>query len=223
MTFLGHIVGNGQVKPTHAKIQAIVNYPVPKDKKELVRFLGMAGYYRRFCHNFSLITAPLTNLLKKNQKYVWGPPCQAVFRQVKSMLSSQPILLAPDFQKPFFLMTDASDIGAGAVLMQQDDKGIEHHICYFSRKYNMHQKNYSTIEKEALALLLALQHFDVYLSTGLFPITVFTDHDHLVFVNKMKNNNQRLLRWCLWFQEYNLNILHIRGRENVIADALSRC
>ena len=200
-----------------------MNYPVPKDKKELMRFLGMAGYYRRFCHNFSLITAPLTNLLKKNQKYAWGPLCQAAFRQVKSMLSSQPILLAPDFQKPFMLMTDASDTGAGAVLMQQDDKGIEHPICYFSRKYDMHQKNYSTIEKEALALLLALQHFDVYLSTGLFPITVFTDHNPLVFVNKMKNNNQRLLRWCLWFQEYNLNIQHIRGRENVIADALSRC
>ena len=98
------------------------------------------------------------------------------------MLSSQPILLALDFQKPFLLMTEVSDIGAGAVLMQQDDKGIEHPICYFSRKYDMHQKNYSTIEKEVLALLLALQHFDVYLSTGLFPITVFTDHDHLVLI-----------------------------------------
>ena len=139
------------------------------------------------------------------------------------MLSSQPILLAPDFQKPFLLMVNASDIGAGAVLMQQDDKGIEHPICYFSRKYDMHQKNYSTIEKEALALLLALQHFDVYLSTVLFPITVLTDHNPLVFVNKMKNNNQRLLRWCLCFQEYNLNIQHIQGRENVIADALSQC
>ena len=73
MTFLGHIMGNGQVKPTSAKIQAIVNHPTLRDKQKLRHFLGMAGYYRRFCHNFSLITAPLTNLLKKNQKYEWDP------------------------------------------------------------------------------------------------------------------------------------------------------
>ena len=176
LTFLGHIVGNGQVKPTSAKIQAIVNYCTPKDKQELMHFLGMAGYYRRFCCNFSLITAPLTNLLKKNQKYAWDPTCQAAFQQVKSMLSSKPIL-SPDFQKPFLLMVDASDKGAGAVLMQQDEKGIEHPVCYFSQKYDAHQNNYSTIEKEALALLLALQHFDVYLNTVLFLITVLTDYN----------------------------------------------
>ena len=82
-------------------------------------------------------------------------------------------------------MVDASDKGTGAVLMQQDEKGIEHPVCYFSRKY---QNNYSTIKKETLALLLALQHFDVYLNTVLFPITVLTDHNLLVFVNRMKNN-----------------------------------
>ena len=102
------------------------------------------------------------------------------------------------------------------------DKGIEHPVCYFSRKFDQHQKNYSTIEKEALALLLALQHFDVYLNTTIFPIVVFTDHNPLVFVNKMKNNNQRLLRWSLLFQEYNLKIHHTCGKDNVIADALSR-
>ena len=223
VTFLGHIVGSGQVEPISAKIQAIVNYPTPRDKQQLMRFLGMAGYYRRFCCNFSLVTSPLTNLLKKNVKYEWTPTCQAAFQQVKAMLSSYPILMAPDFHKPFLLMVDASDNGAGAVLMQQDEKGIEHPVSYFSRKYDVHQKKCSTIEKEALALLLALQHFDMYLNTVLFPITVYTDHNPLVFVHKMKNNNQRFLRWCLCFQEYDLSIQHIRGRENVIADALSRC
>ena len=221
VTFLGHIVGSGQVKPISAKIQAIVS--TPRDKQQLMRFLGMAGYYRRFCCNFSLVTAPLTNLLKKNVKYEWTPTCQAAFQKVKAMLSSYPILMAPDFHKPFLLMVDVSDNGAGVVLMQQDEKGIEHPVSYFSRKYDVHQKKYSTIEKEALALLLALQHFDVYLNTVQFPITVYTDHNPLVFVNKMKNNNQRLLRWCLCFQEYDLSIQHIRGRENVIADALSHC
>ena len=97
--------------------------------------------------------------------------------------------MALDFQKPFLLMVDASDIGAGAVLMQSDDKDIEHPVCHFSYKFDWHQKNYSTIEKEALALPFALQHFNVYLSATLFPVTVFTDHNPLVFVNKMKNKN----------------------------------
>ena len=97
--------------------------------------------------------------------------------------------MALDFQKPFLLMVDASGIGAGAVLMQSDDKDIEHPVCHFSCKFDWQQKNYSTIEKEALALPFALQHFNVYLSATLFPVTVFTDHNPLVFVNKMKNKN----------------------------------
>ena len=220
--FLGHVVGSGQVKPVTVKIQALINYPVPTNKQQVMRFLGMAGYYRRFCRNFSVVTAPLTNLLKKCQEYQWTPDCQAAFQKVKMMLSSKPILRAPDFQKQFYLMVDASDTGAGAVLMQCDDLGIEHPVCYFSRKFDQHQKNYSTIEKEALALLLALQHFDVYLNTTVFPIVVYTDHNPLVFVNKMKNNNQRLLRWSLLYQEFNIEIHHVRGKDNVIADALSR-
>ena len=118
-------------------------------------------------------------------------------------------------------MVDASGVGAGAVLMQHDSKGIEHPICYFSCKFNQHQKNYSTIKKETLALVLALQHFDVYLNTTKYPIVVHTDHNPLVF-NKMKNHNQWLLRWGLLLQEYNMDIHQIKGKENVLADALSR-
>ena len=177
-----------------------------------MQFLGMAGYYRHFCCNFLMITAPLTKLLKKNQKYKWSSSCQAAFQQEKLMFSSRPILMTSDFQKPFLLMVDAStsNIGAGAILMQSDDKDIEHTICCFSCKFDSHQ-NYSPIEKEALVLLLALQHFNVYLCTTLFLVTVFTDHNPVVFVNKMKNKNQWLLRWSLCYQEYIFNIQHIWG------------
>ena len=127
-------------------------------KKELMRFLGMVEYYHWFCHNFSVIAALLTNLLKKGQDYVWCNTCQAAFAMLKSVLLSKPVLLAPDFMKQFILMTDASGIGAGAVLMQNDSQGVEHPVCYFSHK------NYSTIEQETLALVLSLKHFDVYLN-----------------------------------------------------------
>ena len=138
------------------------------------------------------------------------------------MLLSAPVLKAPDFDKAFKLQVNASDIGIGAVLLQEGDQGIDHLVCYFSHKFNKHQINYSTTEKETLALLLALQHFDVYLGTTVAPVEIFTDHNPLVFIEKMKNKNQRLLRWSLAFQEYNLRIRHIKGRDNIMADALSR-
>ena len=130
--------------------------------------------------------------------------------------------MAPDCTRVFKLEVDASAVGAGAVLIQEDENGIEHPISYFSRKFNKHQLNYSTIEKEALALLFALQHFEVYLGSSSLPIVVYTDHNPLVFLTRMCNHNQRLMRWALIVQSYNLEIRHKKGSENVLADALSR-
>ena len=222
VTYLGHEVGQGCVKPREAKVQAILEYPVPNDKKQLMRFLGMIGYYRKFCRNFSDVVCPLTRLLKKNVKFLWNDTCQSAFEKAKAILMNSPVLSAPDFDKPFKLMIDASDVGVGAVLMQENEKGIEHPVCYFSRKLNKHQQKYATIEKEGLALVLALQHFEVYVNSGLHPIVVYTDHNPLTFLGRMKANNQRILRWSLLLQEYNLVIRHVPGKENVVADALSR-
>jgi hypothetical protein len=220
--YLGYVVGRGQVAPVEAKIGSIIEYPVPSNRKSLMRFLGMAGYYRKFCKNFSDITTPLTNLLKKNQKFIWSKECDDAFAKVKSILCSEPVLMAPDFGKQFILMVDASDHGIGAVLLQNDDNGVQHPVCYFSKKFNCHQKNYSTVEKETLALVLALQHFSVYVSSPLPPVLVYTDHNPLTFLQKMKNKNRRLLNWSLLLQEFNLEIVHVKGVDNVCADALSR-
>ncbi len=108
------------------------------------------------------------------------------------------------------------------MLLQENADGVDHPVSYFSRKFNKHQVNYSTIEQETLALLWALQHFEVYLGSSSLPVTVFTDHNPLTFLSRMYNHSQRLMRWALIVQDYNLKILHKRGSENVLADALSR-
>ena len=216
LTFLGHIVGQGQVTPVEAKVEAISDFPVPTCKRQLMRFLGKAGYYRKFCHNFSVIAEPLTNLFGKRTKYVWNNDCQQSFDQLKAILKSAPVLLAPHFDREFKLAVDASDVGAGSVLLQEDDNGVDHPVCYFSKKFNKHQRNYSTIEKECLSLILALQHFKVYLSSPATPIVVFSDHNPLTVIYKMKNKNQRLLRSSLMLQEYNLDTRHIIGKDNII-------
>ena len=221
--YLGHIVGQGQVRPLDAKIQTIVKYPIPTSRKELARFLGMAGYYRNFCLNFSDIAAPLTNLLSKKVKFVWTDDCQQAFDKVKLLLQKSPVLGSPDYEKPFKLIIDSSDVGTGSVLVQEASDGLDHPVSYFSKKFLKYQKNYSVVEKETLGLVLALEHFDVYLGSTPFKIKVYTDHNPLTFLKTMKNKNQRLVRWSLALQEYNLEIQHIPGSENVVADALSRC
>ena len=221
--YLGHIVGQGQVRPLDAKIQTIVKYPIPTSRKELARFLGMAGYYRNFCLNFSDIAAPLTNLLSKKVKFVWTDDCQLAFDKVKLLLRKSPVLKSPDYEKPFKLIIDSSDVGTGSVLVQEASDGLDHPVSYFSKKFLKYQKNYSVVEKETLGLVLALEHFDVYLGSTPFKIKVYTDHNPLTFLKTMKNKNQRLVRWSLALQEYNLEIQHIPGSENVVADALSRC
>jgi hypothetical protein len=124
-------------------------------------------------------------------KFVWTEQCQSAFEKLKAMLQNAPVLSAPDFNRPFKLAVDASDV-AGAVLLQEGQGGVDHPICYFSRKFNKHQRNYSTIEttsfpgllKEYLALVLALQHFEVYVSSTSVPLEVFSDHNPLVFLQR---------------------------------------
>lgn len=221
VTYLGKVVGQGQVCPIRAKTFAIDQYSSPTNKKELMRFLGMAGFYRCFCPNFSSVVAPLTDLLKSGVKYSWTPACQSSFETVKALLTSSPVLAAPQLNQAFKLQVDASQVGAGAVLLQEDEHGVDRPVSFFSRKFLSYQANYSVIEKEALALIWALQHFDVYVA-GAFSLVVFCDHNPLTFLHSLQNPNQRLMRWALFLQPYHLDIRHIKGTDNVIADALSR-
>lgn len=221
VTYLGHVVGNGRVRPKEANISAILEYPAPTTRKALRRFLGMAGYYRRFCPNFAAATVPLTRLTSGAVHYLWTEDCQAAFDQLKNFLAQGPVLIAPDFTQPFALQTDASDAALGAVLLQEV-KGILHPVAYHSSKLNIHQRRYSTIEKELLAIVSAIQKFECYIQPAQEPLQVYTDHNPLAFLNRSKFTNQRLLRWSLFLQPYNLNVNHLKGRENIIADALSR-
>ena len=222
LTYLGHVVGQGKVKPVDAKISAISEFPRPENKKQLMRFLGIAGYYRRFCPNFSTITEPLTRLLNKREKFVWCDKCQKAFQKLKALLNSAPVLLtAPVFNAPFKLAIDASDVAAGAVFLQEDKDGVDHPVCYFSKKFSQSQRNYSTIEKECFALVLALQHFEVYVISSSLPIKVFSDHNPLVFLHKFffqegecyKDQNyhessRRSMSLNVMFQEFSRTMTH---------------
>lgn len=223
VTYLGHQVGQGIVRPKSANIDTIRCHPTPHNRKSLMRFLGMCGFYRRFCPNFSSLAAPLTNLTSSKIPFKWTHDTEQAFNTLKTLLSSSPVLRAPDFSRPFHLQIDASGMGVGAVLLQEDlDSYILHPVAYHSAKLKPHQVHYSTIEKEGLALVMAVNRFQCYLQGHPHPVQVFSDHNPLVFIHNMKNKNQRMLRWALLLQPYNLQIRHIRGVDNILADTLSR-
>lgn len=222
VTYLGKHVGQGQVRPLAAKVQAILDFPVPESRRQLRRFLGMCGYYRGFCKNFASVVCPLTSLTSPSKSFVWTDACQESFDAAKALLCSAPVLTAPDFSRPFKVEVDASAHGAGAILVQEHEEGVDHPVCFFSKKFDKHQLHYSTIEKETLALLWALQHFEVYVGSSPTPVQVFTDHNPLVFLSRMRNHNSRLMRWSLLMQDFNVEIRHIKGANNIVADALSR-
>ena len=142
------MMGQGQVKSVKAKLEDISDFPVPSGQRQMTRFLGMAGYYRRCCNKFSVIAEPLTNLLGKRTKFIWTDNCQTSFEKLKVILKSAPVLLTPSFDKEFKLAVDASDFGADSVLLQDDNSGVDLPVCYYSKTFNKRQRNYSTIEKE---------------------------------------------------------------------------
>ena len=220
--YLGYVVGHGCVTPPEAKVEAIRRFPAPTCRRALQRFLGVVGYYRRFVPAYSTLLAPLTALLRKGCKWEWSAECEKAFGGVKEVLCSLPVLRAPDFSRPFALAVDASQEGVGAVLMQPDQDQVNHPVCYFSKKFTQAQRNYSVIEQELLAIILALQHFEVYVPSHGPRITVYSDHSPLQFLNRFKFKNVRLTRWSLLLQEYNLEVHHVKGADNVVADCLSR-
>ena len=130
--------------------------------------------------------------------------------------------MSPNFSRDFELSIDASDTGIGAMLCQKDDLGESHPVAFFSKKLNEPQRKYSTIEKETLALIAALNHFEVYVTSNPGPLVIYTDYNPLKFLNRFQNKNQRLTRWSLFLQEYDLDIRHIKGKDNIIPDVLSR-
>ena len=178
-TYLGHIVGNGEVKLEKTKVDAVRNYPTPAMKKQVRAFLGLTGYYRKFIPSYADLAASLTDLTKKKapNRICWTPECETAFVALKEVLCAHPILRSPDFKREFMLQTDASDIGVGAVLSQYDDDGIDHPIAYFSRKLLPRETHYSTVKKECLAIKLATHAFRVYLLGKEF--TIQTDHQAL--------------------------------------------
>ena len=216
---LGHIISDKGIEVDKAKIDLISSLPEPRTVREVRSFLGHAGFYRRFIKDFSKISRPLCHLLGKDVAFVFDDDCSKAFEKLKLLLTSAPIIKPPDWSEPFDIMCDASDYAVGAVLGQRIDK--RHHVIYYaSRTLNDAQLNYSTTEKELLAVVFALDKFRPYLLGS--KIIVHSDHAALKYLLSKKDAKPRLIRWILLLQEFDIEIRDKKGSDNVVADHLSR-
>ena len=218
--FLGYVIDQNGLHVNPNKVSCIVNYPVPKDVREVRRFLGMTGYYRRFVDNFAQIAVPLTNLIKKGKgKLIWTAEANVAFNKLKEALISAPVLTSPDWTQMFTIHADASDHAIGAVITQGDE-GQEKPIAFMSRKLIGSQYRYTTTEKECLAVILAIEHFRGFVEGIHFKVV--TDHASLVWLRNMKFKSNRLARWLTWLECFDFEVHHKKGKLNVVPDALSR-
>jgi len=196
-----------------------LNFPAPKNVRQIKIFLGLSGYYRRFIKNYSAIARPMTALLKKDVKFNWDDNCQKAFDKLKSILCSEPILQYPDFTKQFILTTDASGKAIGAIL-SQGEIGSDLPISYASRTLNTGEVNYSTTELECLAIIFGIKQFRPYLYGRKFII--LTDHRPLPWLFNLKDPLSKLARWRILLEEYDYEIKFKPGVLNSNVDALSR-
>ena len=219
VTFLGHLITPDGVKPNPLKLKAIKDFPIPKTVKQIKSFLGLVGYYRKFIKDFADITKPLTECLKKDKTINITERYIQCIKICKDILMNDPLLQYPDFTKPFNLTTDASNFALGAIL-SQGPIGSDKPIAYASRTLNEHEQNYSTIEKELLAIVWATKYFRPYIYGTKFKI--ITDHKPLTWLFSLKEPNSKLIRWRLKLEEFDYELIYKKGKINTNADALSR-
>ncbi|GFY11959.1 retrovirus-related Pol polyprotein from transposon opus [Trichonephila clavipes] len=204
-----------RIKTDETKVQAIVEMKSPHNSKEVSKFLGISQWYAKFIKNYTDICEPLYNLKRKLKRFIWSIEAQKAFDAVKAAITKAPVLKFSDFKKPFELFTDASSIGVGAVLYQE-----QRPVVIPSRTLSAAESNYTVTERECLAVVWALNKFRTYL--GYLPIKVITDHAALTHLTTGKNLSNRMIKWALKLAEFNIEWEHRPGTQNTKADVLSR-
>ena len=204
------------------KTKAIAEWPTPKSVHDIQVFLGFCNFYRRFIRNYSVLTQPLTQLLKKDVTFSWSDTLSNALNSIKSAFQSPEMLLHPDETKPFVVETDASDYGVGGILSQYDENNEMHPVAFYSRSLNPAERNYEIYDKELLAIFACFKEWRHFLQGGMHQVTVLTDHKNLQYFMTTKQLTRRQARWSLFFSEFDFVLTYRPGTHSGAPDLLSR-
>ena len=205
-----------------AKITGVAEWPVPTTVKQVRSFLGFVNYYRPFVPKFSHVARPLNELTRKGVQFQWGQKEQFTFETLRAKLILEPILRQPQLDQQFEIEVDASGFAIGAVLMQQDQDGKRHPVAYFSATLTEAERNYNIFSLELYAIVRALRHWRAFVAGSPETIIIYTDHANLQYWREPHKVPWWIAREMMELEEYNFRLVHIKGRENGRADALSR-
>lgn len=217
--FLGYNLTKEGLSMSKEKKEKVLNFPAPRNKKQVQSFLGLCNFYRKFIQNFSKLLLPLNRLLQKESIFIWTSEHEEAFTKFKEAFGKAIILHYPNYSEPFYISTDASKFTIASHLYQYEN-GEPKPIMFISRTLNKHEIKYGITEKELLSVVFSCMKYRIIILG--YPTKVLTDHQCLKFLFQTKWKNERLTRWSMYLQQFDLNIGYVKGKDNIIADALTR-
>ena len=220
--YLGYNISEHGISMSKEKVQAVQEWPVPRNVKDVQAFLGFANFYRRFIEGFSKVCKPLTDLLRKDGKWYWTAACDKAFEKLKELFTSEPVLCHFHPSRRTVVETDASDFAKGAVLSQYGEDGRLHPVAFYSKKHSPAEINYDIHDKEMGAIVASFREWEHLLKSVESEISVFTDHKNLEYFNSTKVLTRRQARWAEDLAGYNFKVLYRPGLKNTKPDVLSR-
>jgi hypothetical protein len=220
--YLGVIIEKGMTRMDPVKIAGIKNWPIPTKVKDVCSFLGFCNFYRPFIRGFAHLARPLNELTCKDTEWTWEARHQKAFEELKTRVTTEPVLAHPILTDPFELEVDTSGFAMGAVLLQKKEDGKKHPIAYYSKTLSTAERNYDVYNLKLLAIVNALDHWRQYLAGSPHKIIIYSDHQNLLYWKEPHKISRRVAREVLMLSEYNFEIRHIKGTANGRADALSQ-
>lgn len=220
VSYLGNIISKNQIRIDPSRTDSIRNFSTPKNGKQVGTFIGMVNYFSKYIKDYAKLAAPLNELRRKRSKFEWTPECEKNFCKLKEAIINPPVLTIPNFQRPFYLYTDASLYGAGSTLLQCNDVGDKLPVAFYSKKFTEAERNMSIYEKEALSVVLSIKKFYMFLE--LQPFYLITDNHALSWVLGHFKKLGKISRWTEQILALPFKVLHVKSKENPVADALSR-
>jgi len=219
---LGIVIGPKGIEMQKEKVEGVLNWPAPRNVKEVQKFLGLANYYKRFIKDFARIAAPLHMLVRKKQKWKWEKEQEEAFGKLKVMFTTELVLAIPDIDKEIRVEADASDYTTGGVLSAKCENEKWRPVAFISKSLNAMKRNYEIHDKEMLAVIRCLEAWRHYLEGAKLEFEIWTDHKNLQYFMTSQKLNRRQARWALYLLRFNFTLKYVPGKSMGKADRLSR-